>query len=288
MVAKNKDWLLAVSKEEIGKKLAEFAKKYPNLENRFILAETNQRKLQNALASYVQLETGEEAIILYDDTLLGGARDGFVVTNKNVYIHNMFSETIKLPIRNIRTFGVKETDILIDLNSVSTAMANDDSRKDMVSLLKDIIPVGYAAKDSKKSESAKQKKSRHKKTSENKPKSDSSDDKDVREYNFFPKHKTLQSETFKGFLYDDYGIDENTSLEESLSILKSQGFDLMDERKHFSTLSVIYMNNSYEEQLTLYGIRYRTIMLAVNENDMCYGHIITFPRTAQNGCNKPF
>ena len=72
------DWLLAVSKEEVAKKLADFAGKHPDLKNRFILAETNQKKLKNVLSSYAHLEADEEAVILYDDTLLGGGRTAFL------------------------------------------------------------------------------------------------------------------------------------------------------------------------------------------------------------------
>ena len=169
------EWLLAVSKEEISRKLADFAGKHPDLKNRFILAETNPKKLKNALSAYGHLEAGEEAVILYDDTLMGGARDGFIVTNKNVYIHNSLSETKKLPISNIRAFGVKGMDIIIDLKKVSTAMADDKSRKDMVSLLKDVVPVTYAAKDSEKSETAKAKKDSPQKTQGDKPKADGSE-----------------------------------------------------------------------------------------------------------------
>ena len=139
------NWHLAVSKEEVNKLLAEFATKHPDLKSRFILAETNPKKLQNALSAYAHLEQGEEAVILYDDTVFEGGKDGFVITNKNIYIHNSFSETKKVALGDISIVRLNKMDAIfqtpVPVHAGMAAVGSDDGRNAIFALLKEIIPL---------------------------------------------------------------------------------------------------------------------------------------------------
>lgn len=132
---KKTDWYLNSSKVQIFKDLQNFYKENSSMRNRFMLASSNPAKLEGVLSSYGALEKGEEPILLYDDTVMGGAKDGFLITNKNVYTHEMFATSYKkIPLREIKTIKIGLTSI--SFNSINAPFNLVDSKAEIEKLLK--------------------------------------------------------------------------------------------------------------------------------------------------------
>ena len=68
-----------------------------------------KQKISAAIASYAHDFYDETAIFVFDDTLFGSAKDGFLVTNKTIYIHNQFDDKeYVMPLPKIKSFSLKK------------------------------------------------------------------------------------------------------------------------------------------------------------------------------------
>jgi len=83
--------------------LVDLCRRHLGSSNSFVFPEIPQKRLQNALNLFQIQE--EEVAALYDDTLLGTAKDGFIFTTYGIFFRNMNStvqyalwENIKHPI----------------------------------------------------------------------------------------------------------------------------------------------------------------------------------------------
>ncbi len=66
---------------------------------------------------------------------MGGAKDGFLITNKNVYTHETFATSYKkIPLREIKT--IKNGLTSISFNSISAPFNLADSKAEIEKLLK--------------------------------------------------------------------------------------------------------------------------------------------------------
>ena len=54
--------------------------------------EKAKTKIKSAIEKYAQEARQESVIFVFDDTIFGGAEDGMLVTNKNIYVHTAFSD----------------------------------------------------------------------------------------------------------------------------------------------------------------------------------------------------
>ena len=80
-------------------------------------------KIEKAIQAYAQKETPSSVICVFDDTFMGGAEDGFIVTNKTFYAHNAFSnEVIKLPLKDFQSIIVQKGNLIIN-NSLKVSIA---------------------------------------------------------------------------------------------------------------------------------------------------------------------
>jgi hypothetical protein len=100
-------------------------------------------KLTNALASYGQGASARSVVLFYDDTLFGGAREGFIITTKGVYWKNLFAPPETISFRNIRKVtsqasGWGGAKILVNDREISVCM-NDKSG--IVRLASEIIRI---------------------------------------------------------------------------------------------------------------------------------------------------
>lgn len=253
MADEKNDWLLAVSKEEIDEKLTSLAKEHSALNGKLIKADSNKTKLKNAVSAYAHLEQGEEAVILYDDTLFGGAKEGFVVTNKNVYMHNLLCNPEKVPIGSITKLGLVGNDIVFNMSKATMTGLSSATRKDVASFLQGIIfkkangntgdtkseikasipPAQPEQKPAAKAKTAPQKTTSTKKsaaakkdvaceTAEKKTPAKKSAatsgtgtaSKKTPKAKEYDSSKYFQSESFQGFLYDDFGIGAYGSIKD--------------------------------------------------------------------------
>ena len=67
----------------------------------------NQLKINSALNSYAQSAKNENVIFVFDDTLFGGAEDGFLVTDKSIYAHNLNQKAFSTSHLEVREFSLK-------------------------------------------------------------------------------------------------------------------------------------------------------------------------------------
>lgn len=75
---------------------------YFNVDN-----EKNQSKINSALNSYAQSAKNENVIFAFDDTFFGGAEDGFLVTDKSIYAHNMNQKAFSTSHVEVKEFSLK-------------------------------------------------------------------------------------------------------------------------------------------------------------------------------------
>ena len=79
-----------------------------NLENRYYAISTAgfDKKIDKAMKVYAHLSNDEVAVLLQDYTIFGTAKEGFVLTNKNIYINSTNHKKIIVAIKDIQVVGV--------------------------------------------------------------------------------------------------------------------------------------------------------------------------------------
>ncbi|MCM3576475.1 hypothetical protein M3172_25355 [Mesobacillus subterraneus] len=75
------------------------------------------KKFNNALSSYAKLGEEEFALILFDNTAFGSAKDGCLISNKGIHVHNTFSSAKFFSFDTIQSIELKGT-----FSKVTTAM----------------------------------------------------------------------------------------------------------------------------------------------------------------------
>ena len=79
-----------------------------NITNFFVFEMIPPDKLNNAINSYAPIQSGEETVIfLYDDTMFGSAKDGFLLTTKRLYQKNMSENGSFVGIDSITDMKIK-------------------------------------------------------------------------------------------------------------------------------------------------------------------------------------
>ena len=111
--------------------------------------EKNQRKINSARQAYASEATNENVIFVFDNTLFGSADDGFLVTDKNIYVHNMDEwKTFSISHVGIKSYSFKEDvfarkvighSIMVnDAKKITLNSYTEPQAKTMIELLKDI------------------------------------------------------------------------------------------------------------------------------------------------------
>lgn len=112
---------------------------------RFALADSNQKKTLVAINAYAKNCIGEEILVVYDDTLFGNGKAGFILTNKKLYIHNSFEDPIEIDLSSVIsiTASSKETNPFITINDVkvSTSMLTELGTELVCNFLEKAIPL---------------------------------------------------------------------------------------------------------------------------------------------------
>ena len=84
------------------------------------------KKIVNASKSYLKIEVGEFVYALYDNTIFGSGKDGFSLTNKNIYYHNSFQNTVKIPYKDIETINIDKNCLIIERNKIDVNFINNE------------------------------------------------------------------------------------------------------------------------------------------------------------------
>jgi len=106
----------AVLNDDFKSKIIELYMKEKTVEKLFMFENAPFDKLRNATASYAQVMGNDEAVIfLYDDTVWGSSKDGFILTTKRLYKKNyletaVFSDVSGIVDMSIR-YGVVSSNI---------------------------------------------------------------------------------------------------------------------------------------------------------------------------------
>lgn len=287
---KNKTVSLNFSKVQIFKDLQNFWKNNSSMKNRFILAISDYEKLQGALSSYGSLEKNEEPVVLYDDTVFGGAKDGFLITNKNVYTHEMFAESYgKLPLSDVERITIGGTNIFFNSIRAPVSLAGDVAREAIAELLRKWIIAEESEEDSDDCLDAE---TDDKDVEEDEDEDSSADeiteeeeeyeyDEEDEEYDVeesdvdydeedddieesckceddeIEREKFFNAKVFKGFLYTRYGINASTSLEDAVSILESDGWEQVGQSTEATEdfpFGLLAFSNNDESKLSFYGL----------------------------------
>ena len=101
-----------------------------------------ENKLKNAIAAYAQTESCNDVILLLDDTVFGGAKDGLLLTRKGLYLHEIFSEALFIKLEDIDEIWVKNKDIYV--NKTKSFTCNIFS-KQHISMLSSLLSELVAA-----------------------------------------------------------------------------------------------------------------------------------------------
>lgn len=88
----------------LGDKYGDLQKVYFNVEDA-----KSKTKIQAAQRAYAGDAKKENVIFVFDDTVFGAADDGFLVTDKNIYVHNMDEAALKISLAEINSCSIKKT-----------------------------------------------------------------------------------------------------------------------------------------------------------------------------------
>ena len=100
----------------------------------------NRTKIESALDTYASNARKETVIFSYDDTLFGGADDGFLVTNKNLYWHNAYEDAGVIALSQVKAIAFKNKELWLNGQiKINMSMFNKSDVTRMSDMLKEII-----------------------------------------------------------------------------------------------------------------------------------------------------
>jgi len=109
-----------------------------------------QKKLNNAMDSYVgwdNIAEDEAYLFLFDDTIFGSAKDGFLITTQAMYYKEQMENPQKELFSDITSISIKSVDkIVIDATMINLTLANLD-RDSIVKILNVLKDYNNISKD---------------------------------------------------------------------------------------------------------------------------------------------
>lgn len=103
----------------------------------------NQTKIVSAQKAYApEIET-KDVIFVFDDTLFGSAKDGFLVTEKSIYVHNLMAQPVRIDHNQIENFAIKEAEkkkhiFINDTIKIDLTAYKPDEMEKVLELLREI------------------------------------------------------------------------------------------------------------------------------------------------------
>ncbi|WP_342476596.1 zinc ribbon domain-containing protein [Paenibacillus sp. FSL H7-0350] len=133
---KNKDKIIKDIKDTILSIKNEGIRKYLFLENE---NEKVTKKYQNAFEAYAKLEADERAIVLFDNTGFGSAKDGFLITSRRIHIHNMLQKPVTIDISSVVSVNLKGAELLFNQQAVGINMISSSARSEFRSYIENFV-----------------------------------------------------------------------------------------------------------------------------------------------------
>lgn len=81
----------------------------------------------------MKVRNTEHIVILYDDTVFGGSREGFLVTNGGIYAKELFEDPVCFSWENIKSISFNEGELIINNIKISIPTASDKQFAKMLS-----------------------------------------------------------------------------------------------------------------------------------------------------------
>lgn len=114
-----------------------------DFKEQIFLANRSPDVLKKVVDSYAKVSKDEIPILIFDNTAFKSAKDGFLLTNKRLYIHNMWEKTIVINNSDI-TFlilkkGLMSTTIIVNDTRIDLNVIYGKSKDSLFDLLKIIL-----------------------------------------------------------------------------------------------------------------------------------------------------
>ena len=150
-VSATESWLLKIPLDEIetkykAEKQAGEARISPFTDN-LHFAKLSPKKV-NGTRSYAQLSANETPVLVYDDTVFGSAKDGFLITDKAIYIHKAFEANhTTIPLEKVYSLELKTGllggagEIMLNGTSMAVTVVTGGERKKLFAFLQEVIKV---------------------------------------------------------------------------------------------------------------------------------------------------
>jgi len=237
----NQSWKLAVSPAQAKRIIEEI--KVSCSTNRLILPEDHSPKLETALSSSYPLEKDEKPVVLYDDTVFGSGKDGFLITTKNVYLHKPFQDTEVVSIESIRGLMVAGGEVFFDTKSTCISLITSDVRNLFISYLRDLLIKSDESDGDNDDDDWEEDEDDECNEDNDEEEDDDFDDDDAidEENDAYDKDEEDEedddgeydnllsrtfSPTFEGILYEKYGIGRGMAFDEAVEILEDDDWTI--------------------------------------------------------------
>ena len=98
-------------------------------------------KIKNAEKAYANVSKDEHIIFVFDDTLFGGAEDGFLVTDRKIYVHNSFENNKTLLLKQIESLSFENGSRELCINKtfpINISGYNEEKANKLIELINNI------------------------------------------------------------------------------------------------------------------------------------------------------
>lgn len=94
-------------------------------------------KIAKAIQSYAAIVPGEYALICYDDTFFGGAKNGMLISNKRVFCRNYVEKPWEIDVKSIHE--ISEVEKYLVLNDRKIEITGTSDRSEIIEFIKFVI-----------------------------------------------------------------------------------------------------------------------------------------------------
>ena len=97
--------------------MVDYVNKLPNIEDDIFIGKINpkfSKKIKKAINAYASTVAENQVFALYDDTLFGSGKEGFVMTMNELIMKVSFNDTFRCTYSDIRGFKILYTDLYVD------------------------------------------------------------------------------------------------------------------------------------------------------------------------------
>lgn len=97
------------------------------------------KKIQVAIDIYAHISEEEKPILVYDNTVNSNGKDGFLLTDNCIYVHNIWEKSVKVYLNDIKSIEIKGANLIIDDSKISITMIDKNYREKFKDYIQDFI-----------------------------------------------------------------------------------------------------------------------------------------------------